>query len=131
MEYAIDIFDLVNNHNDYQFYKLSIDGVCLFDEFLKEIESISQDKKNFAKILFLMDNFSAKPYPKQKFNHIVANKNERTDIYEFKSDSLRVYVILQKPNIYIVRGGWKKNQQRDIDKVKNDTKEFNPNDIQL
>lgn len=48
--------------------------------------------------------------PRTKFNHI--DDNHRSDIFEFKKDRLRVYVIKQKPNVFIVIGGFKGNQKR-------------------
>ena len=63
--------------------------------------------------------------PKEKFRHIEpSNNKERNDLFEFKEKSLRVYVILQFPSIYIIRGGWKKEQLKDISKLKRDTKDF-------
>lgn len=125
MDYTIEIFKVINNPY-YNFYKLSINGICQFDEFVKEVETISQEHKSLVKILNLMDAFSPTPLPKTLFRQIVPkNKKERPDIFEFKRDTLRIYVILQKPNVYIVRGGRKKTQEQDIALVKKETKEFN------
>lgn len=61
-------------------------------------------------------------FPFTKFNHI--QDAERHDIFEFKKDRLRVYVIKQKPNFYIVIGGFKGTQNKDIDKLKLMIKDF-------
>ncbi len=124
MEYSTEIFDLVNNP-EYNFYKLSIDGKCPIEEFIAEVEKVSKDTKNFQRIIALMDNFSSHILlPKEKFRQIVAQKGGRADLYEFKKDDLRIYVILQKPEIYVVRGGWKSTQDKDIAKLKKETQEF-------
>lgn len=127
MDYSTEILSLVNNPH-YTFYKLSINGVFQFDEFVKDVETISTERKSLESILRLMDEFGPQLLPKSKFHKIPPNnkKKERDDIFEFKKDTLRVYVILQKPYVYVVRGGRKKDQKQDIAKVKRDTKMFNP-----
>ena len=66
--------------------------------------------------------------PRTKFNHI--DDNNRSDIFEFKKDRLRVYVIKQKPNVFIVIGGFKGNQKKDINILKSRIKNF-PEDFTL
>jgi hypothetical protein len=63
--------------------------------------------------------------PKEKFRHIENNNPKaRNYIYEFKDKSIRIYVIFQPPSFYIIRGGHKKDQLKDIERVKRDTKDF-------
>ena len=120
-EYDKAIFDLVNNPN-YTFYKLYVDGKCDFDKFLDDINKNIADKKSFTAIINYMDSLSARLLSSKMYNHI--HDNERADLYEFKKNDLRVYVIDQRPNIYIVMGGHKKEQKKDIAKFKNKTKNF-------
>ena len=104
-EYSIKPYEDVNNPQ-YNFQKLYIDGVCQYDDFLKEIERNANDKKILNGIIRYMDCISDQiRLPKTKFNHIVSN--DRSDIFEFKKDHLRVYVVKQKPNFFIVIGGYK------------------------
>ena len=63
--------------------------------------------------------------PKTKLNHI--ESNDRTDIFEFKKDRLRVYVLKQKPNVFIVIGGYKATQKKDISVLKSRIKDFPKN----
>ena len=63
-----------------------------------------------------------------KFNHI--EDAIRSDIYEFKKDRLRVYVIKQKPNFYIILGGFKGSQKKDIKLLKSMIKDF-PKDYKI
>lgn len=125
MDYSVEILDLVNNPNC-QFYKLLIDDECQFDEFVKQVEKVKSDKSSFAGIIALMDNYS--PYqlmPRTKFRQIeAANKSERHDLYEFKKNNLRVYVILQCPNVYVAMGGYKATQEKDIRRLKKNTSDF-------
>ena len=100
MNYSVEILDLVNNPNC-QFYKLLIDDECQFDEFVKQVEKVKADKSSFAGIIALMD-----------------------DLYEFKKNNLRVYVILQCPNVYVAMGGYKATQEKDIRKLKKNTLDF-------
>ena len=64
-------------------------------------------------------------YPKTKFNHI--EDERRSDIFEFKKDRLRVYVIKQKPNFFVVIGGYKGTQKKDINVLKSKIKDFPKN----
>ena len=124
--FRTEIFDLVKNE-EYEYYKLSIDGICQFDDFLKKTEKDKQEKKNLMYILSYMENLrSDMLFPKTKFRLIVDNK--RKDLFEFKKKELRVYVLKQKPNIYIVLGGYKRNQKKDIKKLKSKIKEFKKGD---
>lgn len=125
MNYKIEKFELVKNQY-YYFYLVSIDGKNQFKTFVEEVEKSKLDLKSLYKIFSIMDFIT--PYiklPKEKFRHIEpSNNKERNDLFEFKEKSLRVYVILQFPSIYIIRGGWKKDQLKDISKLKRDTKDF-------
>lgn len=121
-EYTTKPYEDVNN-SQYKFYKLYIDGKCQFDEFLKEIERSKSDKKLFKYIISYMDGITDQNrFPFTKFNHI--HDEDRHDIFEFKKDRIRVYVIKQKPNFYIVIGGFKGTQDKDIDKLKLMIKDF-------
>ena len=42
-----------------------------------------------------------------------------------QKDNVRVYIILQKPNIYIITGGLKKTQDTDVKRLKKQVKDFN------
>lgn len=121
-EYSIKPYDDVHNPQ-YRFYKLYIDGECQFDEFLKDIEKNKSDKKLFNYIVRYMDGITDQNrYPHTKFNHI--EDSHRSDIFEFKKDCLRVYVIKQKPNFFVVIGGYKDNQKKDIKNLKLRIKDF-------
>lgn len=117
------------NNPQYRFYKLYIDGVCQFDDFIEEIERNKSDQKLFNQIVRYMDSISDQiRFPKTKFNHI--ESNDRSDIFEFKKDHLRVYVIKQKPNFFIVIGGYKNTQKKDIKNLKSRIKDF-PTEYEL
>ncbi len=120
-EYKTEILEIVNNPN-YIYYKLYVDGKCAFDEFLKEVSRNVADRKNLEGIIAYMDFLNAQLLHNTIYNHI--QDNERTDLYEFKKKNLRVYVIDQRPEIFVVMGGYKVNQQKDIAKLKNKVKDF-------
>ena len=134
MVYSIQNFDIVHNQKCH-FYKLLIDGKCQFDEFASEAEKIAINKKCLANIYSRMDSFDPDlKLPKEKFNHIEGGKNNRKDVYEFKKNQLRVYVILIKPNVYVVYGAikkGKKDQQRDIDRLFKAVNAFDEKDINI
>lgn len=120
-KYKTEILDLVNNPN-YTYYKLYVDGKCNFDEFYEEIAHNVADLKNMAAIVRYMDALSAQLLPSTMYNYI--HDKKRTDLYEFKKKNIRVYVIDQRPSIYVVMGGYKSSQKRDIANLKEKVKEF-------
>ncbi len=71
-----------------------------------------------------MEKYS--PYnrlPKEKFRQIKSLR--RIDVYEFKDPPcVRIYVVLQVPNIYIVAGSTKNSQNATIAKLDNWLKDF-------
>ncbi len=123
-EYTTQPFDLVNNFR-YKFHKLYINGKCQIDGFIEDVEKSSskKDKGSLKSIFNYMDNFSDNlRLPSSKFRHIeIAN---RYDVFEFKKDAVRVYVILQRPDVFIVLGGYKNNQDKDISKLSKLISEF-------
>ena len=127
-KYRTERFDKINNPK-YTYYKLYVDGKCAFDDFLKEIERNIVDKKSYSSIVAYMDSLGAQMIPATKFNHIKGSK--RKDLFEFKKDRVRVYVINQKPNIYIVMGGYKNTQKNDISSFIQKTKDFPEQDNQI
>ena len=121
-EYSTKLFDLTNNPN-YTYYRLFVDGKCEFNDFLQEVNKNVADKKNMNAIIAYMDSLSAQLLPSIIYNHI--ESGERHDLYEFKKKNLRVYVIDQRPNIYIVMGGYKSTQKKkDIPRLIRKTKDF-------
>lgn len=129
MAYSIQKLDIINNPKCH-FYKLFIDGKCQFDEFASEAEANKADSKSLVNIFSRMDSFDPdQKLPKEKFNHIQGGKYDRKDVYEFKKDKLRAYVILIKPNVYVVYGGYKKEQQKDIARIFNAINTFDENEI--
>lgn len=71
----------------------------------------------------MMDSFSSRNLlPGKKFRKIKGKG--RTDLYEFKSQNIRVYVLLCTPDMYLVLGGYKQNQKADIDRLKRQLKDL-------
>lgn len=124
-EYTSTIFEDVRNENGFSFLKLHIDGKCQFEEFynqIREHRQNSQDAKSLDKIIALMDFYGATLLPKEKFRMI--KDSSRNDVFEFKAKNIRVYVVIRKPEVFIVMGGYKANQEKDIEKVLSRIKEF-------
>ena len=111
MEYRTLETEIIHNIHNVQFYELELDGKRLFSEFIEDLTD-AKDKKTFIAIATIMDNFSFnQKLPKEKFRPI---KNiKRKDVYEFKKNNLRVYVLMQKPDMFVILGGDKANQKKD------------------
>ena len=80
-------------------------------------------KKTFVAIATLMENFSFNLKLPDKLFRQIKNVG-RKDVYEFKKANLRVYVIMQKPNMFIILGGRKLRQNKDIEKIDRYTKQL-------
>lgn len=128
--YHFEKLDLVNNECGCQFYRLFFNGRCPFDEFVATIDrSNAQDKKKFYALMSSMDTYSpTNMLPATKFRHIEGVC--RQDVYEFKKDALRVYVIMQEPNVFVVLGGFKTKQNKDINRLNNYLREI-PQNIEI
>lgn len=110
-------FDLVHNPQ-YEFHKVVINGQCLIDDFINHINERGnkKEKSALASIISNMDMLTDRTMlPKEKFRPI---KNMgRDDVFEFKKDSLRIYIIKQRPNVFVILGGYKTKQDKDINKL--------------
>lgn len=120
--YRIVECDFIHNHGGFVFHKLHQGESCQFDEFLTEIGENPQYKAEWAKIVRWMEAYGAIENIPSKHYRIIRGL-KRTDIYEYRSKSLRVYVKVDKPDVIIVIGGYKKNQKQDINNLKYKLKE--------
>lgn len=105
-------YDSVHNAR-YVFYKLVFDGKCQFDEFCAEVDAVAGNRKSFAKIVSRMDAYDRSlmlPWSKFHSVHDMGCEN----VYEFKEDALRVYVVINfsRNEIYIALGGKKSDQKK-------------------
>lgn len=105
------------NNPKISFYILYKNQKSFFEEFINSLNQ-TLDIKEYNKILALMGAVCNMPLPFEKFHSIKPNnKGDRTDVWEFKSKHLRVYVIRKDPDFYIVMAGYKKGQDADIEKI--------------
>lgn len=106
-------------------YKLYIDGVCIYDQFEKEIETEGNLKSELRTIITrLYDIADCKSLPDKKFKDITL-KNDRNKEYEIKTHNLRVYLFHDRENgRVIVSGGKKTSQKSDIKRFRNIKKDY-------
>ncbi len=107
------------------FYKLSVDNVCEFDEFIEECEKDGNLKSELVTIQARMQQVSAlKTLPQEKHRDITP-KNDLVKEYEIKTKHLRVYMFHEKENgRIVVTGGKKTSQQSDIKHFRNIKKAY-------
>lgn len=97
------------------FYKLSVDSVCLLDDFYQTIESNPQYLSEFIGILSRMECVANNQLlPKNLFRPIVPKSHGEVKEYEFKSKNLRVYSISREGGKIVICGGYKNSQKADI-----------------
>ena len=106
------------------FEKLYVDTVCFLDEFEKEIKEIPQYFSEYKTILSYMNFFAnGQRLPDTKFKVLKGGKGD-IKRYEFKSKNLRVYAIANSGGKLVIMGGFKKNQEKDINKLNGIVNEF-------
>ena len=60
--------------------------------------------------------------PKTKFRHIEGS--ECKNLYEFKKNDIRVYVIMNKPSVFLILGAYKGTKKQDFKKIDKLFKDF-------
>ena len=74
--------------------------------------------KKLNAIYGYMDSFSPSLLlPKTKFRHVDGIK--RKDVYEFKKNDIRVYVIMKRPSVFVILGAYKGTQKQDYKNISN------------
>lgn len=114
-KYETRPFEYVNN-KDCRFYEASVNGKYLYQEFLLGLKDKKNDLRKLNSIYAYMDKFGALLLPKTKFRYI--GDKQHPDLYEFKKNDIRVYVIMRKPNVFVVLGGYKGEQNSGIKRIK-------------
>ena len=100
----------------YDFYLLYKDGRNFYEEFAQSLRQQSE-LDELDSIMALMDKVDNNNLSTSKYRHISGGKYDRKDVWEFKSKHLRIYTLKVTPNYYIVLGGYKKGQEKDIAKI--------------
>lgn len=104
--------DIENIRGKQIFSKLTIDGICQFDNFVNELEE--QYETELDAINYYMEAVAnLKSLPETKFRELKGRKGNVKE-YEFKSKHLRVYAIQQKGGKIVVLGGYKNAQDKDL-----------------
>lgn len=100
----------------YKFYFLYKDGRCFCKEFFDSLTQKS-DLNELAELLAIMEKVDNNNLPRSKYHYIPGDRYDRKDVYEFKTKHLRLYAIKKAPDYYLVVAGYKKGQDKDIEKV--------------
>lgn len=109
-KYEEKIFEPINNKT-YEFREVSVNGRFLFQEFIDNLKDTPKDMKKIMQIYAYMNEFSPSTLlPKTKFRQIKGVK--RDDVYEFKKDDIRIYVIKKYPSIFVILGAYKGTQDK-------------------
>lgn len=114
-KYEEKIFEPINNKT-YEFREVSVNGRFLFQEFIDNLKDTTKDMKKIMQIYAYMNEFSPSTLlPKTKFRQIKGVK--RDDVYEFKKDDIRIYVIKRYPSIFVILGAYKGTQDKSINRI--------------
>ena len=114
--FAVEKIEQIRDDSKIHFCKLFKNSRCFFDDFVNGIRENTIDYKSLVSIFAIMDSMAEYDYklPLSKFNSI--KKGHNVIGYEFKKDALRVYCVKKEPNVFVILGGYKKNQKKDIEK---------------
>lgn len=129
--FAVEKLEAVRDTGKVLFFKLVKDGVCWFDNFCEEQNKDARHASELKTILTLMDYMAETNamLPKEKFNSIKHGKNVIG--YEFKKKDLRVYCLRPASNVVVVFGGYKKNQEKDVEKLEKIAEEVTDEIVEL
>ena len=116
--FAVQLLESVRTNGKLRFYKMLKDGKAPFDSFYEEVCDDKRLKKDMLQILAMMDFMAEtnKILPREKVNSI--KDGDKVIGIEFKKNDLRVYCLKQDPNVFVVMGGYKKDQDNDIKDMK-------------
>ncbi len=104
------------NNQQYSFYTIFIDGQSPYEQFCASLRQ-KRDIQVLRRLHAIMDRFGDTMMRSTMVRHISGGKSDRNDVYEFKKDNIRVYFILQRPDVMLLLGGFKGNQNKDIESV--------------
>jgi|GEM_PF-1968281 len=107
-------------------WKLLRNGRCFVDEFVEEVKRDKNLRQEWLEIIATIhDAASGKLLPQKRYRKLTLAKSFVFQAFEAKSFSLRLYLITEH-NIgkILVCGGRKKNQIKDIERLKRITKEY-------
>lgn len=117
-----EIIEIKILNSKIRFYKLNINGKCLYDDFEKEIIINGNYQDDIDTIQAIIERVAQmQPIPPNKFKLLSRNKKDPYPDYEIKSNRLRVYLFKeQNTGNIIVLGGIKtpEGQKKDIDKMR-------------
>lgn len=116
--FAVELLESVRKNGKLRFYSLIKDGNNLFDSFFNEVSQDKRHKTDLIRIISTMDYVAETDaiMPKEKVNSI--KDGDRVVGLEFKKNDLRVYCLKLEPNVVVIMGGYKKNQNKDLNTIK-------------
>jgi len=109
------------------FYKLLINGKCLFDDYINELKKAGNMKTEIGSIYNIIDCISIYKMgecetPKEKFKALKGFG--KVIDFEIRKKGIRVYVSIYLDGYLLFFGGKKENQKRDIDLMRSIKREF-------
>ena len=107
------------------FFKLTVNSKCQFDEFWEEISSEGSYTGELTTIQIRMQSIAEMQLlPQNKFKNITP-RDESVKEYEIKTKHLRVYLFHEEHSgKVIVYGGKKTSQKRDIKKFRSIKRQY-------
>ena len=116
--FAVELFEPVRSDGKLKFYKLLKNGKAQFDSFYDEVCKNRKHFNDLKRILACM-NYVAETDAKMPVKKVNSIKDGGKEIaIEFKKNELRVYCVKKNPDVLVVLGGYKKEQKKDINKLK-------------
>jgi len=111
--FAVELMEEVKGSK--HFYRLIVDDVCLLDAFEKELNGGNcRYNSEYRAIVARMQMVSENNLLPKELLNTIRFSGAPCHCCEFKSKHLRVYVFVNQNAYYVVMGGFKTNQDKDI-----------------
>lgn len=127
-KFALEVIELELDEGQIEcpFYSITINGRNKFDEFKKFCDKNNFDGE-YIKILSLIITIAkGEEYklPATKLKQLKRGKKDKIPDFELKTKHLRLYFIKDSNNRIVIIGGKKKDQLKDINKLRGITKNY-------
>ncbi len=126
-KFATEKIDLKLTDEKFSFYKLKIDGNCLYEDFYNKYQQDPNLKSQFNQIetrIIAIAKGNQNQLPPSKFKILKRDKSDKIVDYEIKTKNLRLYFFKDDENRIIVLGGKKGSQVKDLKKMRSIKKEY-------
>ena len=105
-------------------YKLMIEGRCLYDDFLVEVGRDGNLSRQLGRAVDIMELYGDGLILPGRMPKNVSRRGDPVSLHEIKTNDLRIYFVRDGPGAIVVLGGRKSTQRKDIKRFRRIAFEF-------